>query len=252
MATLVDKLCELLTNATGRYANPDPARSIELGAFGRIERGVLRKAGKIDDWFRSVNVAIPEFALEKEPSNIPESSTISSAGVQESTIKIGANLGVEPASARLADAKVGLEITFKKEDQFYFHAPGLRFVGIKNMWKLGDKLVELAKFDEHRKEFWDDDYCVVTGVYEVDSMLRIMSERANAKVAFTAVGAGTIEDLYRVGVELGFVWSNDTSSVLRESYKAAGNPCVPFYEVHKVHRDIFGHTWWKRTTRLDP
>ncbi|WP_236516744.1 hypothetical protein [Sandaracinus amylolyticus] len=187
-------------------------------------------------------------ALERKPSNITEASTLASIGVRETTLSLS---GTSQAGA-FGNAKVGLEITFTAKDQFYFHVPGLRFVGIEDMWRIGEKLVELARRDSHDPQFWEDDWCVVTGIYEVPSMLRVLSQEAGEKVALTAAGAGTVDALYEIGADFGFVSQNNSSVVLRETYRATTSNCVAFYEMHKVHWDIFGNKWWKSTTDLNP
>jgi hypothetical protein len=244
--TLVEKLGQLVADTSGRYMNPDPTRPIKIGSYGRVENGVLRRAGELPTWFKTAG--INDLNIAPITANITESSRLASSGVREQTVSL---MGTATA-APVGNAKIGLELSFSRNDQFYFLVPGLRFTGMDNMETVGNRLVACAKLDHHEKQFWLDEFCVVTGIYTVPSMLRVMAEQASEKVAFTANGAATIDDLYRVGADFSFVSRNDTSTVLCESYRADNGDCVVFYELHKVHWDIFGNKWWKGTTDLNP
>lgn len=242
----VEKLAKLVLHSSGRYLNPDPLRPIKVGSFGRVKDGLLRKEGELASWFTAKHVA--GMSITEELCNIKESSVLKSSSVTETNINLNGKFGM----ADVAEAKFGIELAFTGDDQFYFHVPGLHFIGIKELWQIGAKLVDLAKLDSHDPQFWEDDYAIVTGIYCAKSALRVMAEQEGGKVAFTAKGAGTIDAMYEVGADLSFLSKSGSSTMLMETYKASTGECVLFYELGKVHWDIWGNKWWRVTTSTNP
>jgi hypothetical protein len=171
--------------------------------------------------------------------------------VKTSTFSLSGQVAV-PINGIPVNAKVGIDVSFEGANQYYFHTPGLRFVGIEDLGLLGDLLVTLAKHDASHAQFWEDDHCVVTGAYETQSMVRLFAEQEKQRFGFTAKGAVDVTDLFKVGAEFTSLNSNETTFALAEFYHSPQAQCVPYFELHKVHWNVFGHKWWGATMDRNP
>jgi len=249
MSHVVKKLGQIVRRERGRYMNPDPARPVAIGDYGRIRDGVFQRGGSLTAWFQAKGIQAP--AITRLVANVTESSVLASASVTSTTVSLSGAVNV-PVNGVPVDAAFGLELSFEEENQFYFHVPGCRFVGIDHLADIGALLVAHAKRDQHDPQFWEDDFCVVTGAYETSSMVRLFSERSKQKFSFTAKGATSVTDLFSAGAEFTALHRHDSSLSLAEFFASPNQQCVPFYEVHKVHWNVFGEKWWGGTFDESP
>lgn len=248
--SLIKKACRVIAENEHRYLNPDPARSVAIGDYGYVKDGVLIKRGNLEGWFRTKGVSLPgDVTIARDPSDILEDQVLASKGVRATTVTLGADLDIPSMDVK---AKFGIDLSFSGEDRYYFHVPGMRFVGMLNMGVIGDKLVELARRDDHDPQFWEDDYCVCTGVYEVPSFYQAFAEESVEGISFTVDGAMTIDGLYKVGAKFIPTTKSSSSVTMVRSYRSDGAPVVVFYEMHKVHWVVGNHKWWGLVKDLNP
>jgi hypothetical protein len=248
--SLIERACRVIAETEHRYLNPDPARQFAIGDYGRVKDGVLLKRGNLEGWFKSKNIVLPgEVRVARDPSKVLEDQTLASKGVRATTVRIDVEF---PIPSMNVNAKFGIDLSFSGEDRYYFHVPGMRWVGMKDMGVIGDKLVSLALLDDHDPRFWEDDYCVCTGVYEVPSFYHAFASESAEHVTFTAEGAATIDGLYKVGAKFVPTTKSSSSTTLVRSYRGDGGDVTVFYELHKVHWDISGRKWWNVVNDLNP
>lgn len=248
MSTTLERALKEVVSVTGRYLNPDPVRPIAIGDFGRVTNGVLRKRGNIVSWLGKRGVDLSGGAGGPEAGTVFERHQFSSKGVRVQSIGIEA--GAKSVQGIPLEASFGFEVSFHEEHQFFFQTPELQFRGMKEMGIVADELVSRATdLDEDDPGFWEDDYCVVTGVYEAKSYLQAFSSSENSRFAFTAQGAGSATDLEKANAKLAFLSESKRDVVFERAYD---RPAPVFLELSKVHWYVVGPKRWGITTDFNP
>ena len=224
----------------GRYLNSDPTKKIEIGDYGEVSAGTLRKRGNIRKWFKHKGAPLPPNTGTAETSAVSANYEIASRGVKAHSVGL---------AGAIPGATMGLEVEFSEENQFYLHAPGMTWRGMENMGHVAEELTRRAELEDTDEGFWEDDFCVVTGIWEAPSFVRSFSRSKGDKMTFSVKNAQGMGALLQPGAQFEFAYESRRETSMNLAY--TGGATV-FIELSKVHWYVFGPKRWGVTKDFNP
>ena len=198
-------------------ANFPPSRPIEIGAYGVIERGYFKRYGNIKEKFG--------IAYEILPDESPSYETFKSEGSVGITFGAKGDTGV--GGVPLVKAQVCF--SFSAEKSLFFSAANVRYLQMKDLATVGEKLIALYKND-----LWKKKYVLVSTVLDAGTTLILISGSDQCNVVFEAKSEEIKAiDLSNAGIEIGF----KTSS--KVSYEILSPGCQLGFSLTRVYNPLF-------------
>lgn len=230
-----------------RFVNPDPVRSIELGAYGRMQDGAFLRAGNITEWAQKAGVQ--GVYIEPLRSSTTEDSTQCSHG----TKILATDLNVDVQAVTIG-AKIGLSVEFTQEHHFYMRHPSMHWTGIKNLDELSKRLVEQAWVrhnNSHDPRGWNQDNIVITSIYTAKSLVRFLSATNKDKVKFTVAGAAEMGALSIPTAEFKILNESSSQVALAQSFVSPDADMTVYYEAQRVNYCGITAKWWGPVRELN-
>jgi hypothetical protein len=205
------------------FANWVPQQPIALGDYGRFQKGVFHRDGKLEDLGIKVQRGAPDEARALYQYHSKNSSS--------AQLKLDASGKASGAGK----AKAGLEIKFADANSVFFNAAGCSLRTVTNISAIGDAV--RGKLDEGT---WEYDWVVVTSLIDAKSTTAIVSSSGNGAIVLNAEGDVPNVDLANATLKLGV---NSESNI---GLKVVTEPnCFPLFACHKAHWRILGQPGWR-------
>ncbi len=204
------------------FANWVPQDKIALGDYGRFQKGVFHRDGRLEELNIKVQRGAPDEARALYQYHSKNSSS--------------AQLKLR-GSGRLAEAraKAGLEIKFTDANSVFFNAAGCALSTVTNLSAIGDEVRGRLENDT-----WDYDWVVVTSLIEAKSTTAIISTSSHGAIVFNAECDVPHIDLADAALKLG------VTSESNIGLKLVTEPnCFPLFACHKAHWRILGKPGWQ-------
>lgn len=202
---------------TNHEANFPPSRPIDLGAYGVMEHGYFKRYGNIKDTFGIKYTPMPDES--------PSYETFQSDG--SVGIKVGAKGDIGVSGVPLLKAQI--EFNFSSEKSLFFSAAGVKYIQMKSLDSVGERLVELYKQNK-----WKKKYVLVSSILEAGNTLILISGSDQCNVVVEAKSDAIKEiDLANASAEFGF----KTSS--KVSYQILTPQCQLGFSLSRVYNPLF-------------
>ena len=205
------------------FANWVPQQPINLGDYGRFQKGVFHRDGALEDLGIKVHRVAPDEARALYQYHSKNSSS--------AQLKLNAS----SKASGVAKATAGLEIKFADANSVFFNAAGCALRTVTNISDIGAAV--RAKLDEGT---WEYDWVVVTSLIDAKSTTAIVSSSSNGAIVLNAEGDVPNVDLANAALKLGV---NSESNI---GFKAVTEPnCSPLFACHKAHWRMLGQPSWQ-------
>jgi hypothetical protein len=202
---------------TNHEANFPPSRPIELGAYGVMENGYFKRYGNIKDTFGIAYTPIPDES--------PSYETFKSEG--SVGVKVGAKGDIGAGGVPLLKAQI--EFSFSSEKSLFFSSAGVKYIQMKSLDSVGERLVELYKQNK-----WKKKYVLVSSILEAGNTLILISGSAQCNVVVEAKSDKIKElDLADGSIEFGIKASSQVS------YEILTPECQLGFSLSRVYNPLF-------------
>jgi hypothetical protein len=204
------------------FANWVPQQKIALGDYGRFQKGVFHRDGKLEDLKLDVKRGTPDEARALYQYHSKNSSS--------AQLKLNAS-----GKSAAANAKAGLEIKFDDANSVFFNAAGCALSTVSNVSSIGDAIRRKLKDGK-----WEYDWVVITTLIEAKSTTAIISSSSNGTIVLNAETNVPHIDLADAALKLG------VSSESNIGLKLVTEPgCAPLFACHQAHWKLLGKPGWQ-------
>ena len=204
------------------FANWVPQQKIALGDYGRFQKGVFHRDGKLEELGIEVQRGAPDEAQALYQYHSKNSNS--------AQLKLGAS-----GRAAAAKAKAALEIKFSDANSVFFNAAGCALRTVTNISTLGAQV--RRKLEDGA---WDYNWVVITSLIHAKSTTAIISSSDHGAIVLNAETEVPAIDLADASVKLG------VSSESNIGLKLVTEPnCAPLFACHQAHWRILGRPGWQ-------
>jgi len=204
------------------FANWVPQQKIALGDYGRFQKGVFHRDGRLEDLGIKVQRGTADEARALYQYHSKNSSS--------AQLKLGAS-----GKTAAAKAKAGLEIKFTDANSVFFNAAGCALRTVTNISEIGDEVRYRLDGDT-----WEYDWVVITSLIEATSTTAIISSSSHGAIVLNAETDAPTIDLADATLKLGV---NSESNI---GLKLVTEPnCKPLFACHQAHWRLLGKPGWQ-------
>jgi len=198
-------------------ANFPPTRPIEIGAYGVMERGYFKRYGNIKDTFGIDFIILPD--------NDPSYETFKSEGSLSISNCSKGDIGLNGQPLIKAQICFGLS----SEKSLFFSAADVRYMQIKNLDVIGQKILDLYK-----QKIWKKKFLLVSTVLEAGNSFILISGSTQSSAVIEAKTDETINiDLSNVNTEF------NIKSTDKVSYEVITSKCQIGFSLSRVFNPLF-------------
>lgn len=204
------------------FANWVPQQKIALGDYGRFQKGVFHRDGKLEDLRIKVQRGEPD-----EARALYQYHSKNSSSAQMKLNASGKSAG--------AKAKAGLEIKFSDANSVFFNAAACALRTVTNTSAIGEAV--RRKLEDGT---WEYDWVVVTSLIEAKSTTAIVSSSSHGAIVLNAESDVTTIDLADASLKLAIASESNIG------LKLVTEPnCSPLFACHQAHWRILGEPGWR-------